>query len=627
MAPRPSAGSRRRNLALVVVGASVLSAGAGVLVGRRLQSPADAAAATAAPEPSRITVPVERRTLESRLVANGELEYQEPTPVRLAGPVGASAGATQVVTRAPEQGRELAEGDVLMEVSGRPVFVFQGALPTYRGVEPGMTGPDVRQLEEALARLGFDPGTVDTVYDDVTEAAIDQLYESRGYQSEGPTDEQRTRLRAAEKAVTDAEAALTRADAELTQAGKPLSGAELLRQQQALEAARDAVPAAEANATRRNADAAATVTAATTARDAAKAARDSARTARDAAAAAGAINPSTGAPYTPDELRPLDDDLAAKESALTAAEAELRRAVSDRDATAIEVAAAIATASDALALAELTYAEAVAPKDTAAARDAVTSARAILDQARADLMVEQFQVGTKMPAGEMVFLPTVPTTLTSVDSAAGKAPTDPVATVSSTQSQIRGRVSAADAGLVRVGATVDIELRDLDVETTGIVASIEEPSDGDGDGGGGGGGGGDDGGGRITIVVQPDDPTVLADYVGMGFSVRLTFTVSSTDGEVLAVPIAALSVGADGESRVEVEREGSDVAESDAVESVTVTVGLSADGYAEIRAVDGDLEEGDRVVVGTDTGRRPGDGTGDTGDDDDAGDGDGDGAG
>ncbi|MEZ5249030.1 MAG: hypothetical protein R2713_07400 [Ilumatobacteraceae bacterium] len=89
----------------MVVGASVLSAGAGVLVGRRLQSPADAAAATAAPAPSRITVPVEKRSIESRLVANGELEYQEPTPLRLAGPVGASAGATQVVTRSRRTAR------------------------------------------------------------------------------------------------------------------------------------------------------------------------------------------------------------------------------------------------------------------------------------------------------------------------------------------------------------------------------------------------------------------------------------------------------------------------------------------------------------------------------------------
>ncbi|MTA15583.1 MAG: peptidoglycan-binding protein, partial [Actinobacteria bacterium] len=264
-APR-GAGSRRRNLALLVVGAAVASATAGVLVGRNLQSPAEAAANAAPPEPSRITVPVERRALESRLVANGELRYEEPTPVRLAGNVGASAGSAQVVTRAPELNAPLAEGDVLLEVSGRPVFVFQGDLPTYRGFEPGVTGPDVQQLEEALARLGFDPGPVDTAYDDATEAAIDALYSANGYQSEGPSTEQRTRLRTTEKAVADAQTELTRANTELTNAGKPLSGAELLRQQQTLQAARDAVPAAEAAAARRTASAAADVTAATTAR-------------------------------------------------------------------------------------------------------------------------------------------------------------------------------------------------------------------------------------------------------------------------------------------------------------------------------------------------------------------------
>jgi hypothetical protein len=93
-----AAGHRRRNLALFVVGASVASAAAGIVIGQQLQSPADAAAAAAAPEASRITVPVERRSLESRLIANGELQYDEPTPVRLTGSVGASAGSTQVVT-------------------------------------------------------------------------------------------------------------------------------------------------------------------------------------------------------------------------------------------------------------------------------------------------------------------------------------------------------------------------------------------------------------------------------------------------------------------------------------------------------------------------------------------------
>lgn len=614
MGARSTAGSRRRNLALVVVGASILSAGAGVLIGRRLQSPADAAADAAAPPASRITVPVERRALESRLVANGELEYQEPAPIRLAGPVGASAGATQIVTKAPELDAPLAEGDVFMEVSGRPVFVFQGTLPTYRSFEPGVTGPDVQQLEEALVRLGLDPGPVDTVYDDATEAALDQLYALKGYQSEGPTTEQRTQLRSAEKAVTDAEASLTRARTELTNAGKPLSGAELLRQQQALQSAKDAVPAAEATATRRNADATATVTSATATRDAAKAARDGAKAARDAARAPGAINPATGSPYTAEEWKLLDDDLAAKETALTQAENDLRRAISDRDATAVEVAAAIDAANDALLLAQATYDEAVAPKDTSAAGDAVMTAQQVLDQARADLMIQQSQVGTKMPAGEMVFLPTLPTTITEVGVVQGKAPADPVATASSTRSQISGRISADDANLVRVGTPVSIELRDADIATTGVVTDIREPSKDDGGNESGDGDGGDD---RLTIVVQPDDPKLLSDYIG--FSVRLVITASSTDGEVLAVPVAALSVGADGESRVEVERGTGD--EPGAVETVRVTVGLSADGYAEITPVGGSLTEGDRVVVGTDSGRGDasdedsGDGSGDDGDD------------
>ena len=600
MSSTKAAGHWRRNLALFVVGASVASAAAGVVIGQQLQSPADAAAAAAAPEASRITVPVERRSLESRLIANGELQYDEPIPVRLTGSVGASAGSTQVVTKAPELNSALEEGTVLMEVSGRPVFVFRGDLPTYRSFEPGTTGPDVQQLEEALSRLGFDPGPVDTVYDDATEAALDALYLSAGYQSEGPTAEQRTRLRGAEKAVTDAEAALTHANADVATAGKPISGAELLRQQQALQSARDAVPAAQATANRRNADAATAVTVATTARDGAKTARDLARTERDTAVAAGAINPDTGVAYTSVELRALEDDLAAKETALVEAEASLRRAISDRDSTAAEVAAGITSAQGALALAELTYAEALAPKDVSTAREGVTAAQKQLDQARADLMVEQSQVGTKMPSGEMVFLPSLPTTLTEVAAVAGKAPADPVATASSTDSLIRGRISASDADLVRVGTEVTIELRDADVTTTGVVEKIEEPETGDGDGNGDGGDQGD-GQGRLTLVVRPDDPSVLQDFIGFG--VRLTVTVSSTDGDVLAVPVAALSVGPDGESRVEVERAAGNG--DGAVELVAVTVGLSAEGYAEITPIGGAvLQEGDRVVVGTDTGRR-----------------------
>jgi hypothetical protein len=62
---------------------------------------------------------------------------------------------------------------------------------------------------------------------------------------------------------------------------------------------------------------------------------------------------------------------------------------------------------------------------------------------------------------------------------------------------------------------------------------------------------------------------------------------------VLAVPVAALTAGPGGETRVEVLREG-----AEEPELVVVTTGLTASGYAEIVSSEQTLEAGDRVVVG-----------------------------
>lgn len=78
-----------------------------------------------------------------------------------------------------------------------------------------------------------------------------------------------------------------------------------------------------------------------------------------------------------------------------------------------------------------------------------------------------------------------------------------------------------------------------------------------------------------------------------GSNVRITIPVSSTDGEVMAVPLAALTQGPGGESRVEVLDDGAKTPRL-----VIVETGLAAGGYAEITPVNGDLEIGDRVVVG-----------------------------
>jgi multidrug efflux pump subunit AcrA (membrane-fusion protein) len=79
-----------------------------------------------------------------------------------------------------------------------------------------------------------------------------------------------------------------------------------------------------------------------------------------------------------------------------------------------------------------------------------------------------------------------------------------------------------------------------------------------------------------------------------GFSLRLTMPIETTRGAVTAVPQSALSYAADGTSRVQVQRNGG-------LEYVTVEPGLAAEGFVEIKPVDGSLEPGQLVVIGSGT--------------------------
>jgi hypothetical protein len=78
----------------------------------------------------------------------------------------------------------------------------------------------------------------------------------------------------------------------------------------------------------------------------------------------------------------------------------------------------------------------------------------------------------------------------------------------------------------------------------------------------------------------------------VGASVKLTIAVKSTDEAVLTVPVTALTVGADGSSRIQIQRDGG------RSEYVSVEPGLAAQGLVEVRPVRGALKAGDLVVVG-----------------------------
>ena len=161
-----------------------------------------------------ITAPVELRVLSSRVVARGDVVPGQSASV--AGPVSES-GAT-VTGVFVDVGDELLEGNRVVEVSGRPVVVLEGAVPAFRAMRPGMSGTDIDQLQAALGRVGCDTAADEGVYADATKECVTRLYEALGYDTVPTSDTEAEDLAEAGDAVADAQEALRTAEAALAEA-------------------------------------------------------------------------------------------------------------------------------------------------------------------------------------------------------------------------------------------------------------------------------------------------------------------------------------------------------------------------------------------------------------------------
>lgn len=151
----------------------------GVILGPRVKSPAQAVADAAPPRASLVTAMVERRVLAETVVLRGTVE--PGASIKLAIPAGLE-GPTAVVTAVPaEPGSPLREGAVLVEVAGAPIFGLVLPFPLYRDLTDGVSGPDVREVQRALTRLGYRT-TVDGTFGSGTQDALRRFYRARGYQ-------------------------------------------------------------------------------------------------------------------------------------------------------------------------------------------------------------------------------------------------------------------------------------------------------------------------------------------------------------------------------------------------------------------------------------------------------------
>lgn len=564
----------RRSAFVAIVAVAIIAAAVGWFAGQQIKSPAEIAAETDPPEASLITVPVEERELSTSVVLRGQVEFDDVAEI----PVNPSADGATIITNVPlSEGEELLEGSVAVEVAGRPLIVLEGELPVFRPLAPGVEGPDVRQLEEALTRLGYDAGVVDERFDNDTEEAIAALYRAAGYSPNEPTSDELAQLQAARDRVRAASTQLAQVQAGAAEGGVSESTRLSLDQQ---------VRQAEEFLADTRAERAALLGPVTAAREAAEIEEREARAAAELAAervlaAREGMHPDTGAPVTAQELAEFEQiNTEASERFVVAVEATpIARA--EEAAIALEQNRLVLDAETNLAIAVAQRTEALAPP---VGGSGVAEARAELADANQALADLDAQIGTSIPTNELIFLPQLPRIVQQVFVETGDLPQGPAMSVTGSGVVIRSSVSAADRPLITEGVEGVMEDTNLGVSVAVRVAFVADAP-----------GGQNVAAERYAVRFEAIDE--LPDEA-INQNLRVTVPFQSTDGAVLAVPVAALSAGADGSSRVQVERaDGS-------VDVLVVQTGLLARslGLVEISPVDGVLEAGDRVVVGRDSG-------------------------
>ncbi|MFI6901391.1 peptidoglycan-binding protein [Nonomuraea sp. NPDC050394] len=579
---------RSRVLALVVAGVLVIAA-AGWVVGSRLRSPAEEAASRRPPKPSLVTSAVERRKLTSTVTVSGTLTYGSPLPITLAGMVGGNSGgagagpgggangAAQRVTTAPKPG-PIRAGQTLMQVNGRPVFALQGKKPMYRPLVPGTEGDDVKQLQRALRVRASG------VFDAATVAAVKRWYAKRGYKAQEPDLEARKSLQQLRQAVQTAQETLAadrkaldegldvrplrlrhdNARRDLTSARKALAEAPEVtpEQETQLAALRRAVRAAEEQVL------------------AAEQALTEARKPAPTSTATPAPTPSAvDTSLLEMKLDNARQDLDEAHRAVSAYEEQVR---ADRDKRLEELRKAVRTAKEAEATAgqALKRARKVSPL-----RTKVTHSVANLADAQTLLAEFRKTYGVSVPAGEIVFLPKLPARIDKAEVKPGDTIEGKVATVTSSAFAVTGSVEAKEAKLLRPGQEATMETMDgtqlpatLSAVGEDAKAGADKPK------------GEEQESGSVPVLLTPGSGKKLKSLVGSPMTVRIS--VGSTEGEVLAVPVAAVITSADGRPRVRVALDG------DRTREVEVRTGLTADGVVKVTPVRaGELKEGDRVVV------------------------------
>jgi peptidoglycan hydrolase-like protein with peptidoglycan-binding domain len=141
----------------------------------------DTATKAATPPAPTATATVARQDLNGQTKVSGTLGY--------AGSSTVQSPLTGRITWLPTAGQVIRRGGTLLMVDNKPVQLFYGTKPAWRDLATGVDdGPDVKQLEQNLVALGYDPDhaiTIDNHYSWATKAAVKRWQKARGLDQTG----------------------------------------------------------------------------------------------------------------------------------------------------------------------------------------------------------------------------------------------------------------------------------------------------------------------------------------------------------------------------------------------------------------------------------------------------------
>jgi hypothetical protein len=189
-----------------------------------------------------------------------------------------------------------------------------------------------------------------------------------------------------------------------------------------------------------------------------------------------------------------------------------------------------------------------------------------------------------VPKSELAFVKQMPTHVTQVASDVGYPAPQTLVALAPSALKIVVQLPLDQSKLLQQGSVADIYLAEDNVIKGKVVAQDDQSADAGKDGKQ------DPDSKNLKFTIAPDSPL---DFSLAGKNIKVIFVLASTSGDVLGVPLGAVSSNSAGETSVV------KVDEHENMAPIKVKLGVNGNGIVEIIPADPNaLQENDKVLIG-----------------------------